>query len=56
MYSGNLINELIAIVERAEARVRNHYGQQAELACWGAVVSPGAPNYQFVNQNLAGVA
>ena len=56
MYSGNLINELIATVERAEARFDTHDDRESELALWSALIGPEAPSYELMNPNLAGVA
>jgi hypothetical protein len=54
MYSGNLINDLIAMVERAEARCDGN--REPKLASWGALIAQGAPGYELVNPKLAGVA
>ena len=56
MLTGNLINDLIALVERAEARFKTDDDRHSKLTCWGAFVMEQAPNYEVVNQNLAGVA
>jgi hypothetical protein len=52
MYTGTLINELFATVERAESRVREA-GEPAELERWYVTVHPAQPRME---QNLLGVA
>ena len=56
MLTGDLINDLMALVERAEARFKTDDDQHSKLTCWGAFVIGQAPNDEVVNQNLAGVA
>ena len=55
MYTGTLIDELIAAVERTEARtdrrVQDTRSQEEKLACWYAV----APQ-EVAQSSLAGVA
>jgi len=52
MYTGNLIEDLFATVERAEERVREQ-NTEAELERWFATVHSSTPRVQ---PNLLGVA
>lgn len=53
MYNGNLIDELIATVERAETSLRLDPEQESKLAYWYAVAQNEIAN---LNYELAGVA
>jgi hypothetical protein len=53
MYTGNLIDELFATVERAESRVKEA-GEPTELERWYVTVHQ--PNSRRTEQNLLGVA
>ena len=52
MYTGNLIDELFATVERAETRAKEA-GEPAELERWYTTVHQAQPRME---QNLLGVA
>jgi hypothetical protein len=53
MYNGNLIDELIATVERAETSLRLDPEQESKLAYWYAVAQNEIAN---MGRGLAGVA
>lgn len=55
MYTGNLINDLMATVERAETSVRTQPEPEFQLAYWYAVAQTNMANLEAGRQ-LAGVA
>ena len=55
MYTGNLINDLMATVERAESSIRIEPKQELQTAYWYAVAQSDLANLDSGRQ-LAGVA
>ena len=56
MYSGTLIDDLIATVEQAETSFRLEPEQESKLAYWYAVAQSELSNLHQQNYELAGVA
>jgi hypothetical protein len=56
MYTGTLINDLIATVERAENTFRPDPGQEAKLSYWYALAESELASLDARNLELAGVA
>ena len=56
MYTGTLIDDLIATVERAETSPCLDLEQEYKLAYWYAVAQSELANLDAVNCQLAGVA
>ena len=56
MYTGTLIDDLIATVERAETSPRLDLEQESKLAYWYAVAQSELANLDAANCQLAGVA
>ena len=56
MYTGTLIDDLIAAVERAETSFRLDPEQESKLAYWYAVAKNELANLHCANSDLSGVA
>jgi hypothetical protein len=56
MYTGTLIDDLMATVERAETSFRLDPEQECKLAFWYAVAESELANLNTANYELAGVA
>lgn len=56
MYTGTLIDDLIATVQRAETSFRLDPEQESKLAYWYAVAQSELANLNTSNYELAGVA
>lgn len=56
MYTGTLIDDLIAAVERAETNFRLDPEQESKLAYWYAVAENELANVNCLNSDLSGVA
>jgi hypothetical protein len=56
MYTGTLINDLIATVERAENTFRPDPAQEAKLSYWYALAESELASLDARNLELAGVA
>ncbi len=56
MYTGTLINDLIATVERAENTFRPDPGQEAKLSYWYALAESELVSLDGRSRELAGVA
>lgn len=55
MYSGTLIDDLIATVERAETNFRLDREQESKLAYWYAVAENELANLNRLESDLSGV-
>jgi hypothetical protein len=56
MYNGNLIDELMATVERTETSFCPDQEQESKLAYWYSVAQSELSNLHQQNYELAGVA